>query len=93
MLTVRNIFTAKPGLASKLAGQLYNTWNKHGFRVFTDSVGDMNTVVLEHDAKDLADMEATFKKYRTDAEIKKAMEGYTDLWLTGRREVLQRYQP
>ena len=93
MLTVRNVFTAKPGIASKLAAQLYNTWNKHGFRVLTDSVGDMNTVVLEHDAKDLGDIEATFKKYRSDADIKKGMEGYSDLYLTGKREVLQSFAP
>ena len=91
MLTVRNVFTAKPGMASKLAAQLHSTWNKHGFRVLTDSVGDMNTVVLEHDLKDLGEMEAIFKKYRADADIKKGMEGYSDLYLTGRREVLQRY--
>jgi hypothetical protein len=93
MLTVRNVFTAKPGMASKLAKQLHTTWHKQGFRVLTDSVGDMNTVVLEHDAKDLGEFESLFRKYSTDAAIKQAMEGYTDLYLTGRREVLQRFEP
>ena len=93
MLTVRNVFTAKPGMASKLAKQLHTTWNPKGFRVFTDAVGDMNTVVLEHDAKDYAEIEALFKRYGADPEIKKSMEGYTDLYLTGRREVLQSFKP
>jgi hypothetical protein len=93
MLTIRNVFTAKPGMASKLAKQLHGCWNKHGFRVFTDAVGDMNTVVLEHDAKDYAEIEALFKRYGSDADIKKAMEGYTDLYLTGRRELLQSFKP
>ena len=93
MLTVRNVFTAKPGMASKLAKQLHTTWSKHGFRVLTDSVGDMNTVVLEHDAKDLGEVEALFKKYAADPDLKMSMEGYTDLYLTGRREVLQSFKP
>lgn len=93
MLIVRNVFTAKPGMASKLAKQLHGCWSKHGFRVYTDAVGDMNTVVLEHDAKDYAEIEALLKRYGADPEIRKLMEGYTDLYLTGRREIFQTFKP
>ena len=93
MLVVRNVFTAKPGMASKLARQLHACWDKHGFRVLTDAVGGMNTVVLEHDAKNFAEIDELFRRYAEDPEIKKCMEGYTDLYLTGTREVLQTFAP
>ena len=91
MLTVRNVFTAKPGMASKLAKQLHDAWHERGFRILTDTISQMNTVVLEFDVKNLSEYEAQYKEYSTDPRVKKAMEGYTDLYLSGRREVLQRY--
>lgn len=91
MLTVRNVFTAKPGMASKLAKQLHEAWHERGFRVFTDHIAQLNTVILEYDVKNLSEFESQFKEYSTDPRVKKAMEGYTDLYLSGRREVLQRF--
>ena len=55
MLIVRDIFTAKPGQASKL-GQLFKkafSADPH-VRVMTDLVADYNTVVMEMTVKNLA---------------------------------------
>jgi hypothetical protein len=91
MLIVRNTFTAKPGLAGKLAAQVKEMVSGHlkNPRILTDAVSDFNQVVLEHEVESLAEFEELFKKYSTDAEIREKSKGYTDLWLTGRREIFR----
>jgi hypothetical protein len=92
MIIIRHCFIAKPGHASKLAAQLkegaaVSKLGKH--RVLTDLTGDFNRVILEHEAEDLAGFEAGMKDYATNAAFRKKMKGYTDLWVTGSREILQ----
>jgi hypothetical protein len=92
MIIVRNCFTAKPGLASKLAAQLKEAAgsSKLGkFRVLTDMTGDFNRVILEYEAENIGAFEATMKDYATNAAFREKMKGYTDLWVTGSREILQ----
>ena len=92
MIVVRNSFTAKPGQASKLAAQLKEASAVGGlqrFRVLTDMVGDMNTVVLEYEVDSLGEFEASMRNYQTNSAFRDKMKGYTDLYLTGRREFLQ----
>jgi hypothetical protein len=93
MLFIREVFIAKPGQASKLA-KLF----KKGFggdpnaRVMTDMVGDYNTVVIETQVKGLAE----FEEYKSgkpdpkmDPKIAEEMSKYTEMYLTGRREIFQ----
>jgi hypothetical protein len=92
MIIIRHCFIAKPGHASKLAAQLkegaaVSKLGKH--RVLTDLTGDFNRVILEHEAEDLAGFEAGMKDYATNAAFREKMKGYTDLWVTGNREILQ----
>jgi hypothetical protein len=92
MIIVRNCFIAKPGQASKLAAQIKEAAGVGGmqrYRVLTDMVGDMNNVVLEYEVDSLTDFEATMRNYQTNAAFRDKMKGYTDLYLTGRREFLQ----
>ena len=92
MIVVRNSFTAKPGQASKLAAQLKEASAVGGLqrcRVLTDMVGDMNTVVLEYEVDSLGEFEASMRNYQTNSAFRDKMKGYTDLYLTGRREFLQ----
>ena len=93
MYVIRDIFTAKPGMASKLAKLIKDVWvdsGEHGkVRVLTDAVGDYNTVVMETEVREIGELEQRMKRYMQDPEIKKKMAGYTDLWITGRREILQ----
>ena len=92
MLIVRNCFVAKPGQASKLAAQLKEAAAaakipKH--RVLTDLTGEFNRVVLEYEAENVAEFEGRMKDYATNPTFREKMKGYTDLYITGSREILQ----
>jgi hypothetical protein len=92
MIIVRNCFVAKPGQASKLAKQIkeavaVSNLGKH--RVLTDLTGDFNRVILEHEAESLAGFEAAMKDYATNKTFQEKMKGYTDLYISGTREILQ----
>src|SRR5262249_25738503 len=92
MFVVRDMFTAKPGQASKLAKLMKDTWESTQpgkVRVLTDSVGDYNTVVMETEVREMSELEQRMKRYMNDPDIKKKMTGYTDLWITGRREIMR----
>ena len=91
MIVVRNCFVAKPGNASKLAAQLKEAAAaakvpKH--RVLTDLTGDFNRVILEYEAENVTEFEARMKQYMTDETFREKMKGYTELWVTGSREIL-----
>ncbi len=92
MIVVRNCFVAKPGNASNLAAQLKEaaaTANIPRHRVLTDLTGDFNRVVLEYEAENIGEFEARMKDYQTNAAFRDKMKGYTDLWISGSREILQ----
>ena len=92
MIVVRNCFVAKPGSAGKLAAQLKEAAaaaNLPKFRVLTDVTGDFNRVVMEYEAENASEFEARMQEYRTNAAFREKMKGYTDLWTTGSREILQ----
>jgi hypothetical protein len=92
MLVVRNCFTAKPGNASKLAAQLKEAAaaakiGKH--RILTDLTGEFNRVILEMEFQNFGEFEALQKDYNSNTAFRDKMKGYTDLWVTGTREILQ----
>ena len=92
MIVVRNYFVAKPGNASKLAALFKEAAvvakiPKH--RVLTDVTGDFNRVILEYEAENLGEFEARMKDYATNQEFRDKMKGYTDLYITGGREIFQ----
>jgi len=93
MIVVRTTFIAKPGSASKLAAQIKEAGSVPGapgnFRVLTDVVGDSNRVVLEFELENLAALETSMETYATNEEFRKKMKGYTDLYFTAHRDVLQ----
>lgn len=93
MIVVRNCFVAKPGQASKLAAQLKDAASasqfSNRFRVLTDLTGDFNRVVLEYTAGSMSEFEASMNDYATNEAFRSKMKGYTDLYITGSREVLQ----
>jgi hypothetical protein len=92
MLVVRNSFVAKPGNAGKLVAMLKDATavvGLHSVRVMTDVTGDFNRVVMEHQVENLAALEAVMQQYRTNETVREKMKGYTDLWITGTREVFQ----
>lgn len=92
MYVIREVFEAKPGQASKLAkrfkelfGAMPDLRNKP--RVLVDVVGRFNTVTLETDVQDMAAFEKQMQDYGQRADIRQKMEGYTDLYQRGRREI------
>jgi hypothetical protein len=92
MIVVRNSFVAKPGQAGKLAALLKDATSVAGLkrvRVLTDITGDFNRVVMEHEAENLGEFEATMKEYMSNGVLREKMKGYTDLWTTGSREIFQ----
>lgn len=91
MIVVRNSFIAKPGQAGKLAAIMKEVAGMMmpNYRVMTDLTGDFNRVVFEFEAESLSEFEARFRQYSSDPAVKEKMAGYTDLWITGHREVYQ----
>ena len=93
MIVIRNSFVAKPGNASKLAAQIKEAaalapgLNRH--RVLTDLTGDFNRVILEYEAEDLGDFEAHMREYETNTVFRDRMKGYTELYVSGSREILR----
>jgi len=92
MIVVRNVFVAKPGQASKLAALVKSAAAAGGLpdhRVLTDVTGGFNRVVLEYEVAGIAEFGEQMEDYRTNEALHAAMQGYTDLYLTGHRELLQ----
>ena len=93
MLIVRDIFTARPGQASKLARLILEvTADEPNRRVLTDFVSTHNTVVAEMEVEDLDAYTKILEKRKKYAEKFRAA-GYTDLFYTGRREILEVVKP
>ena len=93
MIVVRNCFVAKPGQASKLAKQMKEAASAapglKSYRVLTDLTGDFNRVVLEYEAENVGEFEERMRDYATNQAFRDKMQGYTDLYVTGSREILQ----
>jgi len=90
MLIVRDVFVAKPGSASKLAKLLKETISPHlKVRVCTDYISDMNHVYMEYEIATLGEFEKTFENEALREEMRSKMQGYTDLYISGRREILR----
>lgn len=90
MYVIRETFTAKPGQASALARQfkaamaLEPNWKS---RVLTDYIGSFNTVVIETEVDAVAAFDRMMADYGSRQDIRDALKGYADLYLTGKREV------
>ncbi len=92
MLIVRETFTAKPGMASKLAKmfrELVKEMPGLKSRVLTDFIGPFNTVIWETEIEALADFERMMKEYADKPDIGKKMAGYTEMYVSGKREIFR----
>jgi hypothetical protein len=95
MLLYRETFIAKPGQASKLAKlwkEVMEKDSKFKGRILTDMIGQYNTVIIEGEVESLA----AWEKYMEDmpnqkmpAELEEQMKNYTDMYLTGKREIFR----
>ena len=92
MYVIRETFTAKPGMASKLAKLFSETMasqNQFNTRVLTDFVGPFNTVIMETEVENLEEHGRRMKEYMEKSNIRDRMNGYTDLYVSGSREIYQ----
>jgi hypothetical protein len=92
MIIVHDIFICKPGNASKLAKLFKEVMtNEETVHIMTDLSGSYNKVVMVSKYDNLAAFEQSFEKYSQNTEEMKEMmekmKGYTDLYLTGSREI------
>ena len=90
MFIVREEFTARPGMASKLAKmfkEAVGDLRGYNIRILTDHIGNFNTVVMETEVAELAEFDKLMQEYMTRADIRDRMKGYTDMYMTGRREI------
>jgi predicted translin family RNA/ssDNA-binding protein len=95
MIIVHDIFICKPGNASKVAKLFKEVMsdNDEFVNIMTDVTGQFNRVIMVSKYENLAAYEKSFEKYMKDSEemqkIKEKMKGYTDMYLTGSREIYQ----
>ena len=97
MLVIREVFTAKPGQASKLAKLFKRAFGAEAnTRIMTDMVGNYNTVVVEMQVKSLAEFEKQMEEMKSgkpdpkmDPDVAQELSKYTEMYVTGRREIYQ----
>ena len=95
MIIVHDIFICKPGNASKLAKLFKEVMGdqKETEYILTDMTGQYNKILVVSKFDSLAAYEASWEKYKQDTEEMKKMQekmsGYTEMYLTGSREIFQ----
>ena len=97
MYIVKETFTAKPGQASKLAKLFKKVFGSNeNVTVMTDMVSNYNTVIMEMQFNTLAEFEKMMDDYKQGKpapnitpEIMEEMKKYTDMYLSGKREIFQ----
>ena len=88
MIIVREVFIAKPGMASKMAKMWKEEWGKEA-KIMTDLTGVYNKVVIESEYDSLADWEAEMKKWMDKPKDEKAnaKPSHTEMYTQGKREI------
>jgi hypothetical protein len=95
MIHVHDIFVCKPGNASKLAKLFKEVManNSEFVNIMTDMSGQFNRVIMVTKYDNLTAYEKNWEKYKEDTEGMKKMQekmaGYTEMYLTGSREIYQ----
>jgi hypothetical protein len=92
MYVIRETFTAKPGMASKLANlfaEVVASQPHLKTRVLTDLVGPFNTVVMETEVESLDEFNRRLNDHTSKPEIRERMKSYTDMYVSGSREIYQ----
>jgi len=93
MIVVQETFVAKPGNASKMAKLCKEVFShdKHIKRIMTDLTGQFNRVIITSEYENFADYEKAWEEMKNPTpemqEAMKKMEGYTELYQTGSREI------
>lgn len=95
MVIVREVFIAKPGMASKLAKLFKEEMAQEGtgrkFTVMTDLVGSYNQVVVEMEYEDLATFEKEMQQHMSEPkkEPDPSKPNFYEMYTHGKREVFR----
>lgn len=95
MIIVQDTFVCKPGNASKLAKKFKEAMQglSEVQQILTDMSGQFNRVLIVSKYDSLTAYEQSWEKYKADSEemkkMNEAMAGYTEMYLTGSREIFQ----
>lgn len=95
MVIVHDIFVCKPGNASKMAKMFKEAMagNSEVVNILTDMTGQYNRVIMVSQYENLSAYEQAAEKYKNPTPEMQAsfdkMKGYTDMYLTGSREMYQ----
>jgi hypothetical protein len=95
MIIVKDSFVCKPGNASKLAKKCKEAFSDSAEvkYILSDISGDFNRVIIVSEYDSLSAYDKSWEDMQKDPEKMKKMEetmkGYTDMYLTGSREILR----
>ena len=91
MIIIHETFNCKPGNAPKLAKMFKDvmTGRKEFQQVLTDVTGPYNKVVIVSQYESLAAYDKSWEGMSPEdlKKFQEAMKGYTDMYLTGSREI------
>jgi hypothetical protein len=93
MIIVHDIFVCKPGNASKLAKLFKEVMSgrKELVNIMTDLTGQFNRVTIVTQYENLTAYEKSWEAMSSEEskKMQEAMKGYTEMYLTGSREIYQ----
>lgn len=95
MIVVREVFIAKPGMASKLANmfkdQIAQGEMGNGFKVMTDMTGPFNKVVIETEYDDMGAFDREIQEFMKQPKAKPdpSKPSHVDMYLRGKREIFR----
>ena len=95
MIIVKDSFVCKPGNASKLAKKCKEAFSDSAEvkYILSDISGDFNRVIIVSEYDSLSAYDKSWEDMQKDPEKMKKMEemmkGYTEMYLTGSREILR----
>lgn len=93
MIIVHDTFVCKPGNASKMAKLFKEVMagNQELVNIMTDVTGQYNRVIMVSQFENMTAYEKMMEGYMNPTEEQKKkfakMQGYTDMYLTGSREI------
>ncbi len=92
MIVVREVFHAKPGMASKMVEVFREQMGEGGalprnLKIMTDLAGSFNKVVLETEYESLEAFEKEMQAYMKMAKERGKNSPHVDMYTRGKREV------
>ncbi len=92
MIVIREVFHAKPGMASQMVKYFKEQMSEAGMgpgksRILTDMTGSFNKVVIESEYESLAAFEKEMQEYMKTAQTRGSTSKHVDMYTKGKREV------